>query len=59
MVKGSSILTETKKKMHSIITEDASLNLVEIARILGITHVAVSRHLKNLEKKTLLKFKLI
>ncbi len=48
-------LSDTKKKILSILYEDGRKSLVELARELGITHVAVRKHLIQLEKQGLMR----
>ncbi len=48
-------LSNTKKKILSILYEDGRKSLVDLAKELGITHVAVRKHLTQLEKQGLMK----
>ncbi len=48
-------LGNTKKKILSILYEDGRKSLVDLARELGITHVAVRKHLAQMEKQDLMK----
>lgn len=49
MVKGGNILDyEKRREILKILVENGRISLVDIAKRLGITHVAVSKHLKQM-----------
>ncbi len=48
-------ISRTKKKILSILSGDGRKSLVDIARALGITHVAVRKHLNQLEEQEIMR----
>ncbi len=54
-MKQSGEISGTKKKILSMLSEDGRKSLVDIARALGITHVAVRKHLSQLEEQGILR----
>ncbi len=50
-------LSGTKKKILSILCRNGRRNLIDIGRELGISHVAVRKHLSQLEEQGILKIR--
>ena len=48
-------ISETKRKILSILVRDGRRNLIDIARELGITHVAVRKHLNQLREQGIIR----
>ncbi len=55
MVKNKVLENDTRREILRILVEDGRKSLVEIARSLGLSHVAVIKHIRRLQKEDVIK----